>query len=101
MIVAGTKATQVGIMTRAENNRTVSTAVLVESAAAPAGVTCGSLIVAVNGRDVSSEPHDNIMTAIINGSRPLVFGWDEDEREGGGGADSEDAAGCRRWGRHR
>ncbi len=40
MIVAGTKATKVGIMTRAENNRTFITAVVVGSAAAEAGVTC-------------------------------------------------------------
>ena len=64
MIAAGRT---LGIRTRAENSRAVITDVVVGSVTFEAGVTCGSVIVAVNGRDVSSESHDKIMTAIRNG----------------------------------
>ena len=47
--------------------------IVVGSAAAEAGVMRGSVIVAVNGRDVSSEPYGKIMAAIRNGSRPLTI----------------------------
>ncbi len=58
-------------MTRAENNQTVITAVLVASAVAETGVMCGSVILAVTGRDLSNEAHDKSMSAIRNGSWPL------------------------------